>query len=322
MDKYVVVLVVSEAIDQSKCKKRMLRQFDLLLRRLSRPGYNFFTGYDYSLSHPPDPQCGLVQLVTAGMPPYTSNPTEWHGGTIVVFVPLSGLKIDRPFIEKLFPLLRDPLFADRLGDAMLQANLGDLAKWLATQPENHRRTGVGAATHLHFGLSVGAEPNLAFFFSASAITEALGVVPRLPIELMLDFHGRLTRSDYPIQIEALERHPTKWNGDMAVKILLSDVQFAVEDIQRLTPLINDTTVWTDWLSEAVLNSHISELQGFVAALSVHIYETSVGKFAHRHFGFALSEDRQSIRILFHISVVREAFDYSLMAASVEGAKFL
>ena len=309
MGKYVVVLVVSEEIDPTQCKKRLLRRFNILLRRISRPNYHIFPGYDYAT------RCGLVPLVLAGMPQYKSNPTTWTGGTIVCFVPLAGLKLDRFFVERLYPILRDPVYADRLGAAMLNANLGQLAQWLANQPAEHRRTGVQAGSHLHFGLAVGAEPNLVFFFSASAITEALGVTPRSSIELLLDLAGRVARSDVPVKIGYTGTKP--WNGLLIATVETADLGLDALD-ESVEKLLQSSPALVDWLGEKFLFAHLGKFQTVVATLPSVQFDKCPDADRFYHYGLRTDDQRKILTWYLHIGAIRAGIGYELLVAATEG----
>ena len=277
-----------------------------------------FPGYDFGLSqHDGATRCGLVPLVPAGLPPQKSNPTEWIGGQVVAFVPLVGLKVDRQFIERLYPLLRDPVYADRLGDAMLGANLGHLAKWLATQPTEHRRTGLQAGSHLHFGLAVGAEPNLAFFFSASAIVEALGVMPRSSIERLLDLSGRLARTDVPIKVGYAGVKP--WNGLMIATVEATDLGLEALD-ESVEQLLKSSPALVDWLGEKFLFAHLSKFQSVVATLHPSQFDKCPSQDRFYHYGLQTVEQRKKLTLILHIGAVRAGIGYEMLVAAEEGAK--
>jgi hypothetical protein len=94
----------------------------------------------------------------------------------------------------------------------------------------------------------------------------------------------------------------------------------IEEFHELESLLFGTTVWFDWLAEAVLFSHICAFERFVAELSPRVYENAVNHIRHRHFGLYLEYEWQEIGFGFHVSAIREVLDFMLLQAAEEGSR--
>ncbi|HUJ10853.1 MAG TPA: hypothetical protein VL171_12580 [Verrucomicrobiae bacterium] len=256
---------------------------------------------------------GLEMIVRPGMP--SGRGVEW-AGQISVCVPLDALKVDRQFVEHLYPLLRQPKFADRLGNAMVEANLGYLAQWLAKNPPTFRRCGVQAAPHLHFGLGlVPPVPSLVFYFSASAITEALGAVPRSALEYLLDLQGRLSRSDVPVVIFCPQLDP--WDGLLFATVEIADLVYKTFDRSMLDMLTRSPAL-TDWFGETLLFAQLGAFEAAIASLPANQFDAAPAEDQFYHYGLHIDEERNTLEWGIHIAAVRAAIDFQLKAAAREG----
>jgi hypothetical protein len=254
-----------------------------------------------------------VTFIPPGMP--SGSGPNWMG-QISVCIPLAGLKVDRNFVERLYPLLRQSKFTDRWGFAMLEANLPVLAAWLAKNPPIFRRCGVQATPHLHFGLALmPPAPSLQFLFSAAAITEALGATPRNALEYILDLQGRLSRSDIPIEIIC---SPTEsWDGLLTATVEVADLGYEIFDQSMLAMACRSPAI-IDWLGETLLFAQLGRFEAAVASLPTAQFDTNPADDSFYHYGLYPDEMRKSLEWSIHVAAIRSAIDFQLQAAAREG----
>jgi hypothetical protein len=112
----------------------------------------------------------------------------------------------------------------------------------------------------------------------------------------------------------------RWSGDIVVKIRLREVGLGRVDFRRVAPLLDASSVWTDWLAEGVLLGDLAtDFSEFVASLPPEEYDAAVNLYRHRYWGYTFDERREEICFLGHVSIVREALDHALLEAAAEGA---
>lgn len=290
----------------------LLRPFNALLRRIRKvPTTSVIISIDFV---PVADDHGIEVIVEAGLPP--SHAPDWNGHLCVV-IPLKDLGFARREVERLSPLLRDRRYTDSLGKALLANHLAHFAAWLARVPPEYPRSGVCKATHTHYGLSLSSEPALLFFFTASAITEALGAVPKSALEQYLDLQGRLTRQDYPIIIAKYRSDP--WLGDLTSTVRLRDL--GLDEIgDALGDLLRRGTTLVDELGTTMLQSHTTDFGDFVAALPSSDYKALTMRYRHKHYGLQFDGDAMGFTL--HLSAVRDAINEALSQAVTEGQNLI
>lgn len=255
-------------------------------------------------------------ITPPGMP--SGDGPNWSG-QISAYVPLDHLKVDRQFVESLYPLLRQPKFTDLLGNVMLETNLPLLAQWLAKNPPIFRRCGVQSAPHLHFGLALAPPvPSLVFYFSASAITEFLGAAPRSALDYLLDLQGRLSRSDVPIEIIYSAAEP--WDGLLIATVEVGDLGYETLD-QSMLAFLGRSLALTDWMCESLLFAQLGKFEAAVASMPAEQFDIAPTDDDFYHYGLYIHEERKALEWSIHIAAVRSAIDFQLQAAAREGRNY-